>query len=78
MTIMPFGKHKGLPLSDSRIPNDYLEWVFSKARASWLRDDARLELVRRGYPTDWDGPHYGLAPGDLGWDDGDPLAWGSD
>lgn len=43
---LPFGKHKGIPLS--QVPRDYLEWLVSCGDGinGELRDSIRLELGR--------------------------------
>ncbi len=51
MTRMPFGKHKGEPLSD--IPSDYLEWCLDNCTGwqmtSSLRRAMELEERREAY-----------------------------
>lgn len=42
---MPFGKHKGKPVS--AVPTDYLEWYRSTERAGWVMDAVCAELDRR-------------------------------
>jgi hypothetical protein len=47
MATMPFGKHKGEPLSE--IPDDYLEWLLSGeiTLRPWLREAITTERIRR-------------------------------
>jgi hypothetical protein len=49
MPTMPFGKHKGLEMSE--VPEDYLRWLWRNVRLTGhLRDEIREELTRRsGY-----------------------------
>jgi len=43
---MPFGKHKGLPISS--LPTDYLEWLATLGDLSgWLRAAVNQELASR-------------------------------
>lgn len=51
---MPFGKYKGLPLSDSEIPTNYLEWLEEELLTNRAQDRndnlmkwIHEELVRR-------------------------------
>ncbi len=43
MHYMPFGKHKGTPLSD--LPNSYVIWLLDQ---DWLKPEMRIELGRCG------------------------------
>ncbi len=47
---MPWGKHKGKPLTD--VPSDYLQWVIAEAdnASSWLKQQIKQELSRRCSP----------------------------
>lgn len=48
-TVMPFGKYKGLPLSD--LATDYLEWLSHRGLYGLLLSAVNDELVARGEMT---------------------------
>jgi uncharacterized protein (DUF3820 family) len=49
-TTLPFGRHKGEPLSD--VPTSYLQWAARECKlSSGLRAALALELARRGAPA---------------------------
>lgn len=58
---MPFGKHRGLPLS--AIPLDYLRWLTTIELQPRLREAVAAELEARGrsrqYRRTWDAPPIG-------------------
>jgi len=43
--LMPWGKHKGIPMSD--VPADYLHWIWTQNDGLAPKDNPVLEYIRR-------------------------------